>query len=120
MNTEMSDTGHGCRFLSPHCHGPYTGMSCLAVRLAPSFLTRYPLMRFLISLFTPRPHHRSFALLDRNGRCQAFKQCSLQPMGEGWVEIDEIRLNWLHQPLPASARVQPLRARARNRQLLTI
>lgn len=77
-------------------------------------------MRLLISLFTPRPHHRSFALLDRDGRCQAFKQCSLQPMGEGWVEIEEIRLNWLNQPLPASARVQPLRTRARNRPLLAI
>ncbi|MCI0996619.1 hypothetical protein HNO91_20605 [Pseudomonas corrugata] len=77
-------------------------------------------MRLLVSLFTPRPQHRSFALLDRNGRCQAFKQCSLQPMGEGWVEIEEIRLNWLNQPLPASARVQPLRSRARGRQLLAI
>ncbi|AVU77793.1 hypothetical protein PSH91_04710 [Pseudomonas sp. FP1154] len=77
-------------------------------------------MRFLISLFTPRPQHRCFALLDRNGRCQAFKQCSLQPMGEGWVEIEEIRLNWLHQPLPASARVQTLGARPRNRQLLAV
>jgi hypothetical protein len=65
-------------------------------------------MRFLISLFTPRPHHRSFALLDRDGRCQAFKQCSLQPMGEGWVEIEEIRLNWLRPshcpPAPACKR----------------
>lgn len=77
-------------------------------------------MRFLISLFTPRPQHRCFALLDRSGRCQAFKQCSLQPMGEGWVEIEEIRLNWLHQPLPASARVQTLGARPRNRQLLAV
>ena len=40
-------------------------------------------MRYLISLFAPRPLHRSFALLDRNGHCQAFKQCSLQPMGDG-------------------------------------
>lgn len=77
-------------------------------------------MRFLVSLFTPRPHHRCFALLDRTGRCQAFKQCDLQPMGDGWVEIEEIRLNWLHQPLPASALVQAPRARARSRQLLAV
>ena len=77
-------------------------------------------MRYLISLFAPRPLHRSFALLDRNGHCQAFKQCSLQPMGDGWVEIEEIRLNWLHQPLPVEARVQPPRARARSRQLLAV
>ncbi|CAN1604362.1 hypothetical protein LOY35_23270 [Pseudomonas sp. B21-028] len=77
-------------------------------------------MRLLISLFTPRPQHRCFALLDRNGHCQAFKQCSLQPMGEGWVEIEEVRLSWLHRPLPASARVQPLHSRARSSQLLAI
>ncbi|UVM04243.1 hypothetical protein [Pseudomonas laurylsulfatiphila] len=78
-------------------------------------------MRYLISLFAPRPLHRCFALLDRNGHCQAFKQCSLQPMGDGWVEIEEIRLNWLNQPLPAGARVvsQPHQPRSRAQQLLT-
>jgi len=77
-------------------------------------------MRYLISLFAPRPLHRSFALLDRNGRCQAFKQCSLQPMGDGWVEIEEIRLTWLNQPLPASARVVPRQMRARHQVQLSI
>ncbi|MGE8066579.1 hypothetical protein [Pseudomonas sp. NPDC089569] len=62
-------------------------------------------MRSLITLFAPRPLHRCFALLDHNGHCQAFKQCSLKPMGEGWVEIEEIRLSWLHHPLPAGALV---------------
>ncbi|WP_019582376.1 hypothetical protein [Pseudomonas mandelii] len=76
-------------------------------------------MRFLISMFAPRPLHRSFALLDHNGHCQAFKQCSLQPMGDGWVEIEEIRLNWLHHPLPASARISQHPPRARAQQLLT-
>ncbi|MGE8189327.1 hypothetical protein [Pseudomonas sp. NPDC086278] len=76
-------------------------------------------MRYLISLFAPRPLHRSFALLDRNGHCQAFKQCSLQPMGDGWVEIEEIRLNWLHHPLPTGARVSQRQPRARAQQLLT-
>jgi hypothetical protein len=76
-------------------------------------------MRFLVSLFTPRPRHRSFALLDSNGHCQAFKQCSLQPMGDGWVEIEEIRLNWLHRPLPASARISQHQSRSRVQHLLT-
>jgi len=78
-------------------------------------------MRYLISLFAPRPLHRCFVLLDRNGHCQAFKQCSLQPMGDGWVEIDEIRLNWLNQPLPTSARTtpQPRQSRSRAQPLLT-
>jgi hypothetical protein len=79
-------------------------------------------MRHLISLFAPRPLHRCFALLDSNGHCQAFKQCSLQPMGDGWVEIEEVRLNWLNQPLPASARVitQHQQLRSRAHQLQTI
>ena len=77
-------------------------------------------MRYLISLFAPRPLHRSFDLLDRNGHCQAFKQCSLQPMGDGWVEIEEIRLTWLNQPLPASARVVPRQMRARAQVQLSI
>jgi len=77
-------------------------------------------MRYLISLFAPRPLHRSVALLDRNGHCQAFKQCSLQPMGDGWVEIEEIRLTWLNQPLPASARVDPRQMRARAQVQLSI
>ena len=76
-------------------------------------------MRHRISLFAPRPLHRCFALLDRYGHCQAFKQCSLQPMGDGWVEIEEIRLNWLHKPLPASARVIARQPRSRAQQLLT-
>jgi hypothetical protein len=40
-------------------------------------------------------------------------------MGDGWVEIEEIRLNWLHHPLPPSARVSTRQPRARAQQLLT-
>jgi hypothetical protein len=76
-------------------------------------------MRYLISLFAPRSRHRCFALLDRNGYCQAFKQCNLRPSGEGWVEIEEIRLNWLQQPLPASARVVQRQTRSRVHHLMT-
>jgi hypothetical protein len=45
-------------------------------------------MQFLWSLFTRKPALRQFALLDLQGRCQAFKECSQPPVGEGWVEID--------------------------------
>jgi hypothetical protein len=41
-------------------------------------------------------------------------------MGDGWVEIEEIRLNWLHQPLPASARVIASQPRARVQAMLSI
>ncbi|NBF03548.1 hypothetical protein GV819_14735 [Pseudomonas sp. Fl5BN2] len=64
-------------------------------------------MNFLRSLFTPRQQFRSFALLDSQGRCQAFQHRSAAPVGDGWVEIQEIRLNWLHQALPANARISP-------------
>ncbi|WP_095105999.1 hypothetical protein [Pseudomonas sp. Irchel 3E20] len=62
-------------------------------------------MGFLSSWFNARRPQRCFARLDRRGHCQAFKQCSLPPAGDNWVEIREIRLNWLQGPLPASARV---------------
>ena len=62
-------------------------------------------MHFLWSLFTRKPALRQFALLDVQGRCQAFKECSQPPVGDGWVEIEEIRLSWMHRPLPASARI---------------
>ncbi|MDD2060687.1 hypothetical protein N5D52_12365 [Pseudomonas sp. GD03860] len=62
--------------------------------------------RFWTSLFGRTPM-RSFARLDKQGHCLAFKQCTVQPSGDDWVEIDEIRLAWLNRPLPASARVCP-------------
>ncbi|MFO2465030.1 hypothetical protein OOJ96_14555 [Pseudomonas sp. 15FMM2] len=75
-------------------------------------------MSFLWNLFTPKPVHRHFALLDQQGRCQAFKQCSLPPVGEGWVEVEEIRLSWMHHPLPARARLSHPAPRSLPRQPL--
>ena len=72
-------------------------------------------MHFLWSLFTRKPALR---LLDVQGRCQAFKECSQPPVGEGWVEIEEIRLSWMHRPLPARARVSPCPARSPRHQPL--
>ncbi|WP_300719681.1 hypothetical protein [Pseudomonas sp.] len=62
-------------------------------------------MHRLGSLFSFTRPHRCFAHLDNTGRCLAFKQCKQPPVGAQWVEIEEIRLNWLHQVLPASARI---------------
>ncbi|MCX4063708.1 hypothetical protein OR626_05650 [Pseudomonas sp. S1Bt30] len=75
-------------------------------------------MQFLWSLFTRKPALRQFALLDLQGRCQAFKECSQPPVGEGWVEIEEIRLSWMHRPLPAHARVSPRVERGSRRPAL--
>jgi hypothetical protein len=41
-------------------------------------------------------------------------------MGDGWVEIEEIRLNWLHHPLPPSAHVRAPQSRSRVQALLSI
>ncbi|AZF35679.1 MULTISPECIES: hypothetical protein [unclassified Pseudomonas] len=75
-------------------------------------------MRLLKSLFLSHARHRHFALLDAHGHCLAFKQCSLPPVGEGWVEVAETHLGWMHRPLPASARVSPEFVRASSRQAL--
>ncbi|OPA93872.1 hypothetical protein BFW87_16170 [Pseudomonas fluorescens] len=73
-------------------------------------------MRLLKSLFLPNARLRHYALLDSHGYCLAFKQCSLPPVGEGWVEVAETRLGWMHRPLPASARVSahPVHAHAQH------
>ncbi|SEN29597.1 hypothetical protein SAMN04487857_11352 [Pseudomonas sp. ok272] len=70
-------------------------------------------MHSLWLLFAPRRQYRHFAQLDKHERCLAFKHCRMPPKGEDWVEISEVRLNWLHQPLPASARLKPQAAQAR-------
>ncbi|WP_421523744.1 hypothetical protein [Pseudomonas yamanorum] len=75
-------------------------------------------MRLLKSLFFSHTSHRHFALLDAQGCCQAFKQCSLPPVGEGWVEVEETRLSWMHRPLPASARINPRVSQPQQRHVL--
>jgi len=75
-------------------------------------------MHFLRSLFIRTPRRRQFARLDQQGHCQAFKQCGLPPVGDGWVEVDEIRLSWMHRPLPASARLSPRLSHPQPRQAL--
>ncbi|MBT2370979.1 hypothetical protein [Pseudomonas fluorescens] len=75
-------------------------------------------MRLLKSLFMSHSAHRYFALLDAQGCCLAFKQCNLPPVGDGWVEVEEIRLSWMHRPLPASARISPRVLHPHTRQAL--
>ncbi|QXI26995.1 hypothetical protein [Pseudomonas vanderleydeniana] len=47
---------------------------------------------------------RHFVLLDQNGICLAFKSCRDRPQHGNWVGVEEVRLAWLHHPLPAHAR----------------
>jgi len=62
-------------------------------------------MNMLLTLLGLNRPNRCFARLDPAGRCQAFKQCKQPPVGDSWLEIEEIRLIWLHQVLPANARI---------------
>lgn len=62
-------------------------------------------MHSLWSLLFKRQPQRHFARLDSQGLCRAFKCCTQQPTGTGWVEVSESRLQWLNAPLPASAQV---------------
>ena len=62
-------------------------------------------MRLLKSLFGTRQPYRNYVALDGHGHCRAFKQCQQPPQGEGWVEVNDIRPQWLGQALPAHARV---------------
>ena len=75
-------------------------------------------MRLLKTLVLSHARPRHFALRDAHGQCLAVKQCSLPPVGEGWVEVTETHLGWMHRPLPASARVSPQVFRPRHRQAL--
>jgi hypothetical protein len=74
---------------------------------------------FLWSLLLRR-RYRHYARLDQYGMCLAFKHCAARPQGDDWVEISEIRLTWLNQPLPASARVRPRLRAITARQMLSI
>ncbi|MFK5735712.1 hypothetical protein KW869_19455 [Pseudomonas urmiensis] len=62
-------------------------------------------MASLWTLLFHRPRHLTYARLDCDGKCLAFKHCSQPPAGSGWVQVSEAKLAWLGQPLPSSARV---------------
>ncbi|MGO3988049.1 hypothetical protein ABI582_27195 [Pseudomonas sp. SAS7] len=62
-------------------------------------------MASLWTLLFQRPRHLTYARLDGQGKCLAFKQCSQVPSGSGWVQVGEIQVAWLGRELPADARV---------------
>ncbi|WP_312931280.1 hypothetical protein [Pseudomonas sp.] len=63
-------------------------------------------MASLWNLLFKRPRHQTYARLDSQGRCLAFKECSALPESGLWVHVTEARLAWLGQPLPHSARIR--------------
>jgi len=76
-------------------------------------------MDLLWSLFSLRRRYRHYARLDKHGICLAFRHCATAPVGQDWVEINEPKLTWLHQPLPSSARLARSLRSITARQLIT-
>ncbi|MEL7558422.1 hypothetical protein [Stutzerimonas chloritidismutans] len=62
-------------------------------------------MSLFKTLFRQRPL-RHYALLDEQDRCRMLLTAKERPHGERWVEIAEIRLNWIGKPLPRTG-LQP-------------
>lgn len=62
-------------------------------------------MMSLWSLLTPRARMRRYALLDTMGTCRALREARELPGEAGWVEVRELRSQWLGQTLPLDAMV---------------
>lgn len=75
-------------------------------------------MMSLWSLLTPRARKRCFALLDASGICRALREAHEQPAEPGWVEVHELRSQWLGQTLPLEAMVAPRHIGLRPRPAL--
>jgi len=73
--------------------------------MVPTPTRRVFAMSFLFSLFRRTPALQAYALLDQHGICRAFKQAQQAPSSPDWVAVNEIRLQWLDQPLPPKARI---------------
>jgi hypothetical protein len=61
---------------------------------------------------------RRYALLDAQGYCRALREVRQQPLETGWVEVHELRSQWLGQPLPLDALVAPRRIGTRPHQAM--
>lgn len=75
-------------------------------------------MASLWTLLFQRPRHNTYARLDGQGKCLAFKQCSQVPSGSGWAQVGEIQLAWLGRELPADARVCARASRRWHQRIL--
>ncbi len=59
-------------------------------------------MPLLTALFR-RPARRHYVLLDDQHRCRMLLTAIERPHGDGWIEVDEIALGMIGQPLPPDA-----------------
>lgn len=60
-------------------------------------------MRTVLKTVVTAPRARTFACLDEQGICLAFRQSAQPPGPTSWHEVNEQRLNWLGARLPQSA-----------------
>ncbi len=72
----------------------------------------------LFALFAPARPLRAFALLNSQGICRSLRESAQAPLGAGWVEVTQVNLSWLDQPLPGSAIIPKSRVQARPRTAL--
>lgn len=49
-----------------------------------------------------QPKRRHFALLDEQRLCRMLLTAQERPRGERWVEVPEIRPDWIGKPVPQS------------------
>ena len=56
-------------------------------------------MPLSLALLRP-PRRRHYALLDEQRRCRMLLTAEQRPRGERWVEVPEIRLEWIGKPVP--------------------
>ncbi|KRW73524.1 hypothetical protein ACYCFL_07970 [Stutzerimonas nitrititolerans] len=49
-----------------------------------------------------RPKRRHFALLDEERRCRMLLTTVERPCSAQWIEVPEIRLDWIGKPIPGA------------------
>lgn len=47
-----------------------------------------------------RPRRRHYALLDEDDRCRMLLTAVEPPRSERWIEVAEIRLDWIGKSIP--------------------
>lgn len=53
-----------------------------------------------------RPMRRHYAFVDDQDCCRMLLTAVNRPHGERWIEVREIRLDWIGKPIPASSVAQ--------------
>ncbi|MHB0763069.1 hypothetical protein ACYCFC_01490 [Stutzerimonas sp. NM35] len=68
-------------------------------KAANAFGARFMLMSLAV---LRRPMRRHYAFVDDEDSCRMLLTAASRPHGERWVEVREIRLDWIGKPIPSS------------------